>query len=90
MDSDLIGGCEDAVAPLLRATADGDAWLRTTLLVLDAFVNAHALLDAASALPHIDAAVVDAGWKRCLETRVHEQMTRVCALNSSLTPQPCT
>ena len=80
VDGDLIGALAGAAGPLLAARPNGGAWLETAQLVLDAFVRVHMLLDAVSSLPEADAAIVDAGWKRCGELGVHADVMIMRAL----------
>lgn len=80
VDSDLIGALAGAVRLLLAARPNGGAWLELAQLVLDPFVRVHALLHAASVRGDVDASVVDAGWKRCAELGIHDDVIKVRAL----------
>ncbi len=81
VSSDLISASVGIVAALLRAPADGVMWLKAAMLTVDVFARVLLLLDAASALPELDAAVVNAGWKRCREVRLPQNLAKVRAPN---------
>jgi len=49
--------------------------------IVAALLRVLLLLDAASALPELDAAVVNAGWKRCREVRLPQNLAKVRAPN---------
>ncbi len=54
-----------------------DPWLGPLLMTLDMFMRAVSLLNVARTVPDMDVDVIDAGWKRCGEVRLPQNVAAV-------------
>ena len=77
VEGDLIGALAGAMAALLRAPQNGDAWMTIALRTLDLFASVLIVLESAPAVPVRDAPVIVARWKRCGEVRLPQNMAKV-------------
>ena len=77
VEGDLIGALAGAMAALLRARPNGAAWMMIAVNTLDLFNNVLILLEAAAELSGLNAPVAEAGWKRCGEVRLPQNMAKV-------------
>ena len=79
MDSDLIGASVGALAAYRRAgkAVYRDAWLGPLMIALGVFMRIVSLLNVARTVPEVDASVIDAGWKRCGEVRLQQNVALV-------------
>ena len=84
MEGDLIGASVGAMAALLRAPPNGAAWTMIAMNTLDLFTNVLILLAAAAELSGLIAPVADAGWKRCGEVQLPQNMAKVWPLLGSM------
>jgi len=87
VDADLIGATADASAALLSVQPSDSSWLSTAQPVLDIIAYVLTMLEAASVIRDLDNAVVNAGWRRCREVRLPQNLLKVhpltfCMLSS--------
>ncbi len=88
LEGDLIGASTDALAVYhqtagmiavhMDVTDPGRVhWLAAALGTISVYDRVLALLDAARDLPGMGMSAADAGWKRCGEVKLHQNMAKV-------------